>query len=315
MATTITAIERRAQLVNCAEAYFTAIGKKDASQVPWHPDVAFRGPLAPGFPAALTGRDAVANWFAGLYPALGHVEVIAHHVNEELGSIATRADVYLTSGRALRVVDRFVIDAAGLIVEQENHYDPRPAFEAAAGCISQQERDLLIDLLTTSERRLVRSIVGVSAAQWKFVPAADAWSIAQCAEHLSLSEAKLLTLVRDQILATGPSPEKERDARARDGAVVSAMRDRSHRGKTFDFLEPSTTRPTPAEFIHAFLGQRERTIAYARDTSDALHHHFAPLGTLGDLDAYQWLLLMATHTERHVEQIEDVKRSAGYPTV
>jgi hypothetical protein len=27
----------------------------------------------------------------------------------------------------LRVVDRFTVDAAGRITQQENHYDPRPA--------------------------------------------------------------------------------------------------------------------------------------------------------------------------------------------
>jgi hypothetical protein len=44
-----------------------------------------------------------------------------------------------------------------------------------------------------------------------------------------------------------------------------------------------------------------------------LHHHFAPLGPLGDLDGYQWLLLLASHTERHVAQMDEVKGQAGYP--
>jgi hypothetical protein len=31
------------------------------------------------------------------------------------------------------------------------------------------------------------------------------------------------------------------------------------------------------------------------------------------MDGYQWILLVAGHTERHVLQIEEVKREAGYP--
>jgi hypothetical protein len=50
-----------------------------------------------------------------------------------------------------------------------------------------------------------------------------------------------------------------------------------------------------------------------RGSSDNLDHHFAPLGPLGDLDGYQWLLLLASHTDRHVAQMEEVKAQAGYP--
>jgi hypothetical protein len=157
------------------------------------------------------------------------------------------------------------------------------------------------------------SIVGLTPAQWAFPPSSGGWSIAQCAAHLSLSEKGLLGLVRGQMLASPPSPDKADGARARDGQVVAAMRDRSRRGKTFDDLEPRSTDATPAEFVGRFLTERGATIDYVRHATDALHHHFAPLGPLGDLDAYQWLLLLASHTGRHVAQIEEVKRSSGYP--
>jgi len=40
----------------------------------------------------------------------------------------------------------------------------------------------------------------------------------------------------------------------------------------------------------------------------------APWTPLGDLEAYQWRLLLASHTERHVQQIEAVKTASGYPS-
>ena len=67
----------------------------------------------------------------------------------------------------------------------------------------------------------------------------------------------------------------------------------------------------PARFIDGFLTRRAATLQFVRETGKALHHHFAPLGPLGDLDGYQWLLLLASHTERHVAQIEEVKAQAG----
>jgi hypothetical protein len=59
--------------------------------------------------------------------------------------------------------------------------------------------------------------------------------------------------------------------------------------------------------------KRGATLEYVRQATDNLHHHFAPLGALGDLDGYQWLLLLASHTERHVAQMDEVKAHPGYP--
>jgi hypothetical protein len=306
--------DRRSQLLTVADAYFRGLAEKNMSQVPWHPDVVFRGPLAPGAPEPLRGSTAVRSWFEGLYPALGPVEIIEHYVGEEERSIATRADVHITQPPSvLRVIDRFIVDDAGFIVEQENHYDPRPALAPTPGIMTSQERDLLLDLLVSSQQALIAAVVRLTPDQWAFSPDDDRWSIAQCAEHLALSEEALLGMVRGQILESPATPEKTAMARGRDGIVVAAMRDRSQRRKTFDFLEPRSSAPEPAHFIDGFLTRRAATLQFVRETEKALHHHFAPLGPLGDLDGYQWLLLRASHTERHLGQIDEVKTQIRYP--
>ena len=42
-------------------------------------------------------------------------------------------------------------------------------------------------------------------------------------------------------------------------------------------------------------------------------HRFEPHPFFGTLDLYQWVLLSAGHTARHTQQIEEVKRSPGFP--
>jgi hypothetical protein len=64
-------------------------------------------------------------------------------------------------------------------------------------------------------------------------------------------------------------------------------------------------RPDQGLALDAFLARRADTLDYVRATCDPLHHHTAPLGELGPLDAYQWLLLMAAHTDRHLAQMRD----------
>jgi hypothetical protein len=34
---------------------------------------------------------------------------------------------------------------------------------------------------------------------------------------------------------------------------------------------------------------------------------------LGPLDAYQWILLISAHSERHTKQIEEVKADPNFP--
>jgi len=191
---------------------------------------------------------------------------------------------------------------------------PNPPLQMATGAMTAQERDLLVDLLVSSQQRLVAVTVGLSDDQWTFGPGPDRWSIAECAQHLVLSEDALLGIVRNQVLEAPANPDGAPSARGRDGIVVAAMRDRSQRLKTFDFLEPRTTSSSPATFVNQFLTRRAATLEYTRESADNLHHHFAPLGPLGDLDGYQWLLLLASHTDRHVAQIEEVKAQPGYPS-
>ena len=145
---------RRAQLRHVADRYFAALAAHRIEDVPYAEDVVLRSPLAPpdgrlpyeAYP--ITGREAVREWFRAIYPLLGPTTVLAHYYDEELTTIVTRADVGITSPLcALRVVDRFTVNAAGEIVEQENHYDPRPVTQAvpvdAGAALSTAERELL----------------------------------------------------------------------------------------------------------------------------------------------------------------------------
>lgn len=120
--------KRKAQLREASEAFFDALNRKDFEAIPYEENVVFRAPIAPGgrhFP--LIGRDALRSiWWPPLEPLLWEVRVVAHYYNDDLTAIVTEADIHTRNPRAaLRVADRFTVNAAGLIVEQENHFDPR----------------------------------------------------------------------------------------------------------------------------------------------------------------------------------------------
>ena len=121
-------LNRKAQLRAIADAYFGGLTQGDVSHVPYDENVLFRTPLAAGgSDVPLRSRSALLDFFAGIYPALGEVQVIDYFFNDALTSICVRADVALKTGKVLRVADVFRISADGKVIEQENHYDPRPA--------------------------------------------------------------------------------------------------------------------------------------------------------------------------------------------
>ncbi len=121
-------IDRKAQLQSIADGYFSGLTKGDVSGVPYDDDVVFRTPLAAGgSEEPIRGKLALLEFFAGIYPALGEVRVVDCFFNDALTAICVRAYLELKSGKALRVVDVFHVSPEGKVIEQENHYDPRPA--------------------------------------------------------------------------------------------------------------------------------------------------------------------------------------------
>lgn len=52
---------------------------------------------------------------------------------------------------------------------------------------------------------------------------------------------------------------------------------------------------------------------FASETQAELREHFFPHIVFGDLDCYQWLLVLGQHGLRHALQIEEIKNDPAYP--
>ena len=63
----------------------------------------------------------------------------------------------------------------------------------------------------------------------------------------------------------------------------------------------------------AFKKQRLKTIEYIKTTNDDLRNHFWKHRLTGTIDLYQTILLMSAHLERHLAQIEQIKKTAAFP--
>jgi hypothetical protein len=179
-----------------------------------------------------------------------------------------------------------------------------------AASLTQADRDRAIAELTASRQQFLDSVAGLSAAQWNFKPDEKTWSVAECAEHIALSEDLIFGSVT-KIVQTPATPDKT--SAVTDDFVLKAVVDRSHKFQAPEALRPKHTFATPQEIIDHFKQSRERTIAYVLDTQDDLRGHFFDHPVLKTMDAYQWILLLSAHSQRHTAQLNEVKSNPNFP--
>ena len=130
------------------------------------------------------------------------------------------------------------------------------------------------------------------------------------AEHIAAAEDMLFGMVQEQVMKAPARPAGE-DVKAIDEFVLAAIPDRSHKARAPPPLVP-TGKWTPAETLDHFLKSRVETLAYLKSTADLrMHAADSPLGQ--KLDAYEWLLFLAAHSERHTKQILEVKADPNFP--
>src|SRR5580658_3239167 len=90
-----------------------------------------------------------------------------------------------------------------------------PILAAESGAMNDAERAFLIEQLEKSKKDFLASIEGVTAAQWKFKPAPDVWSVAECSEHIVLAEGYISggaqMLLKSPVVDRPPTSTAEHD--------------------------------------------------------------------------------------------------------
>jgi len=119
---------RKALLDSVVRTYFDALATGNFDMIPYDDNVSLRAPLAPGgVHRPLVGKENLRKiWWAPLPSIVGGTKVYGVFFNEDLTGVVGEAEIEITNPKAtVRVADRFTVNAAGKIVEQENHFDPR----------------------------------------------------------------------------------------------------------------------------------------------------------------------------------------------
>ena len=176
--------------------------------------------------------------------------------------------------------------------------------------LTTADRERGTKYLAQTRDGIVAATKGLSEAQMKFKPAPDRWSVAETLEHIALAEDFLHQNVTDKIMKS-PAGPADRDTAKADAMVLAMIPDRSHKAQAPPPLVP-TGRWTPSETLDHFVKSRAQTIAFLESTPD-LRQHVADSPLRQSLDAYEWLLFVSAHSERHTKQILEVKADPNFP--
>jgi hypothetical protein len=179
--------------------------------------------------------------------------------------------------------------------------------------LSQAERDHAVTELESSRKAFLEATNGLSEAQWNFKAAPDRWSVAECAEHIGVTESFILNLITEQALKGPAEPEKRTEVQGKDTSIMVVGVDRSAKFKAPEPIQPTRRWATSGEITKNVLENRTRTIEFVSTTQGDLRDHFMDHPVYKTLDTYQWILLISAHMRRHTAQILEVKADPNFP--
>jgi len=177
--------------------------------------------------------------------------------------------------------------------------------------LTSKELNKAVMYLQKTRADVLKATKGLSDAQWNFKPATNRWSVAEVTEHIAAAEDFLMDMVRDKVMKA-PARTEAADVQAIDEFVLEKIPDRSVKVQAPEPLQPSNRFGSPKDSLKHFRESRAKTLKFLKHTKNLREHAVdSPLGK--KLDAYQWLIFISAHSERHTKQLLEVKADPSFP--
>ncbi len=181
------------------------------------------------------------------------------------------------------------------------------AGSASTEPLSDGDRQRLLAHLHMTEGWLTTELEGLSPAQLRYRMSPESWTIMDVVEHLAIAEPQYWQQLQASLqrpAVQGYKPE------ATDADILWYGIDRSRRQKTGEARVPSGKFADVKDSFGAFRTLRGTMLELAKGTGEDLRGRAL---IDGNMDVYQWFLMISSHAQRHVLQIREIKESQGYP--
>jgi uncharacterized damage-inducible protein DinB len=174
----------------------------------------------------------------------------------------------------------------------------------------------IADILAANERaqeRFIAAVSNLTEAQGNFRPTENQWTIAEIVEHVSIVNDGFLRITH-KLLKEAEAAPKPPKADLNLGHT-SLDENGEQRGR---FQAPERVHPKGGAPIEDSLAKLRATLAgfaeiQSRLEAVDLSEQMFPHPALGPFSAYQWMVLLGEHEDRHRGQIERLKAATGFP--
>ena len=182
------------------------------------------------------------------------------------------------------------------------------ALAKTTGMTDEDREHLLVHFQMTGSM-LEEEIRGLSPAQLEYRTGPDRWSIRECVSHLAVAEPDYWRELNDAVKA--PPDMKGKTSSNSDADIMWYGIDRVVHTKTGGGHEKVDTYKDVGEAMAKFRALRGTMIDHIKTTHDDLRAH--SFGKTEPIDCWQWMLEISTHSERHLQQIREIKADPNFP--
>lgn len=177
--------------------------------------------------------------------------------------------------------------------------------------LTKEEKNTALNHLKQSQAELMIAVKGLTEAQLNYKPNEETWSIAETVEHIAASEKSIFGIV-EMALKTEPDPSLRSEVKMSDLQVLALINSRQQKVKTRPDLEPTNQFGSYTGSLEAFRMQRQSNMLFVKKTKEDLRNRYFDF-PFGKVDAYQVILFMSGHTQRHMKQIVEIINNDNFP--
>jgi|AntRauTorckE6833_2_1112554.scaffolds.fasta_scaffold09090_2 hypothetical protein len=169
--------------------------------------------------------------------------------------------------------------------------------------LSSADRSFAIKYLNATHQNIVDLVKPLSDEAWNYTPEDGGWSVANCLEHILITEATFYEMVQGLVEQAELTPDFNNSGA--DGILIGMIANRGTQAQTAAQFEPSGKWSTKQEMLDELKASRKELTQYLNNIDINLRHLKAPL-PFGEFDAYQVFLLIGGHSHRHTFQMQEV---------
>ena len=137
------------------------------------------------------------------------------------------------------------------------------SFSLTPYTITDSERKLAVDYLIETRDFVLKSVKGLTDEQLNFKSSPESWSIAECAEHIAITENGIFSWM-ESTLKDKSDPAKLAEVKMSNEDVIKMITDRSSKVKTNEAATPKNTFGSCEASMKEFKAKRDAHIARPR---------------------------------------------------